>query len=162
MSSVRTEGLEEHLHSLSPGEQAVGLAAFRLILDGTAASIDVIADRAGLPRDDVESIVSQLAQRGLIVVDSSGDVVGSWGLSLLPMVHRLRIAGRDLYTWCAEDAIGIPAALDEDATISSRCFQCGEPLTIEICAGHDARASAPNVRIWLVEAEIGRSIVGCT
>ena len=115
-----------------------------------------------LPLEDVCRTLESLAAKGLVVLAPTGEVVGSAGLSLAPTPHRLRIQGQHLYTWCAEDAIGIPAALGADAEVASACACCGEPIAIEIRAGHLVRSAPAGVQLWLAEAEVGRSLVGCT
>lgn len=104
--------------------------------------------------------VGGLVQRGIMVLDEKGDVVGSHGLSLVPTQHRLNINGRNLFTWCAADAVGIPAALGADTKIFSKCFQCHEPLKIEMVNGEIRYSNRENARIWVIEADLGRSIVG--
>ena len=104
-----------------------------------------------------------LVEQGLIVVEpDSGRVVGSWGLSLVPTDHRLHIQGRELHTWCALDAVGIPAGLGEDASVASRCHQCGAPVSVEMTAGQIACSEPADVQVWLVADQVGHSVVGFT
>jgi len=145
------------------GEQIICKAALHAILDGEAADRAGLAAAAGFLPEKVDAILDGLVSRGLVVVDPDcGRVVGSWGLSLVPTVHKLRIRGRDLYTWCAVDAVGIPAGLGEDALISSRCHHCNESVNIEIAAGHLSRAVPLSVQVWVTAGQAGRSIVGYT
>jgi alkylmercury lyase len=64
-----------------------------------------------------------------------------------PAGHRLRLAGRQFWTWCAFDGIGIPAALDFDAVLDTRCPYCGRPIQVVIAAGRPP-ADSPVVG-WL-------------
>jgi hypothetical protein len=85
----------------------------------------------GFALEKVGALLDGLTERGLVVVEpNSGRVVGSRGLSWVPTDHRLRIRGHTLYTWCAEDAVGIPAGLGEDASIASHCHLCGAPVNV--------------------------------
>ena len=85
----------------------------------------------GFATEKAGALLDGLTERGLMVVEpDSGRVVGSWGLSSVPADHRLRIRGGELYTWCAEDAVGIPAGLGEDASIASHCHLCGAPVNV--------------------------------
>jgi len=144
-------------------ERAIRKAAFHAILNGEALGRAELAIATGLVPERVDALLRGLIERGLVVVQpDNGRVVGSWGLMLVPTDHRLHIRGRVLYAWCAEDAVGIPAALDEDASIASRCHWCGAPVNIEITAGQVVHAVPTDVRLWIAPGEVGRSMVGFT
>ena len=52
--------------------------------------------------------------------------------SLAETPHRLMLDGRQLYAFCAVDAVGIPAALQVDAQVESRCHMCGALVTLAL------------------------------
>ena len=85
---------------------------------------------------------------GKIEIDDNGTVVGAHGLTLLPTRHTLTIGNAELYTWCALDAIGIPAAAAEDARVVTTCGWCEQTLTITVVAGTPADDGA-GVVLWL-------------
>ncbi len=148
---------------ISNDEQAIRRAAFHAILGGETIDRTGLVVATGLNTEKVDALLDRLTERGLVVVDpGSGRVVGSWGLSLVPTDHRLRIRGRAVYTWCAEDAIGIPAGLAEDANIISSCHRCGVVVNVEMAAGQVVRALPPDVRLWIISGDVGRSVVGST
>ncbi len=147
----------------SADEQALRKAAFHAILTGEAIDRAGLVVITGFASEEVGTLLDRLIERGLVVVEpDSGRVVGSWGLSSVPTDHRLRIRGRQLYTWCALDAVGIPAGLGEDASIGSHCHLCGVPVSIEMVAGQVAHAVPPDVRLWVMADVVGRSVVGFT
>ncbi len=158
------QGDLEPIHSdMSADEQALRKAAFHAILAGEAIDRDGLVMATGFALEKVGTLLDGLTERGLVVVEpDSGRVVGSWGLSAVPTDHRLRIRGRELYTWCALDAVGIPAGLGEDASIGSHCHLCGVPVSIEMVAGQVAHAVPPDVRLWVMADVVGRSVVGFT
>ena len=148
---------------MTADEQAIRKAAFHAILAGEAIDQAGLVAATGFAPETVDALLDGLTGRGLVVVEpDSGHVVGSWGLSSVPTDHRLRIRGRTLYTWCAEDAVGIPAALGEDASVASRCHLCGAPVNVEMVAGQVAQAVPLDVRLWVTAGEVGRSVVGFT
>lgn len=119
-----------------------------LVRDGRPVSEERLA--ATLPgqvdRGAVTQAVDRLAGNGHLDRDASGAVVGAGGLTLGEAPHRLLLGARDYRTWCAYDAIGIPAALGVDGAISTRCGACGRPLTVRLPAAADE--SRPE-RLWL-------------
>ncbi len=57
--------------------------------------------------------------RGVTERDSSDSIVGIFGLSLNDHPHRFTVNGASLTTWCAEDALFLPAMLKQAATVES-------------------------------------------
>ena len=158
----------DRLHRLvsshrSPEEEAVSTAAFLSILDGEPPDTEALSQITGLDLATTRTVLADLADRGLVVLESdSGPVVGSWGLSLVPTGHLLRIRGRDFHTWCALDAVGIPAGLLEDASVASQCYECGKPVLFNMVAGAVTHTEPGDVHLWVGPSEGARSIVGDT
>jgi alkylmercury lyase len=144
-------------------EHALCRAAFDAILDGKPADLVRLAAATGFPSERLGPLLDGLKGRGLVVVDARGDrVIGSWGLSSAPTDHALNIRKRGLYTWCAVDAIGIPAALGEDARVSSTCHHCRSPIGIKMIGGQVNHVEPKDVRVWVTGGQVGRSVVGFT
>lgn len=103
----------------------------------TVAPVDVatLTAAAHLSPTQVESVLGDLAAAGAITRNPAGPVVAAGGLSVIPARHWLRLIGRQFWTWCAFDGIGIPAALDLDAALDTRCPHCGQPIQVAIDAG---------------------------
>lgn len=111
-------------------------AAFTRLL-ATAAPITaaMLATEVDLTDEQVEAALRRLAAAGAISRDESGEVVAAGGLAVTRAWHRLLLDGRQYWTWCAFDGIGIPAALELDAVLDTRCPTCGAGLRITITAG---------------------------
>ena len=96
---------------------------------------------------DVDPILDALAAAGWIDRGVDGRVTGSAGLSLSDGPHRLAMGAGAFRTWCAYDALGIPAALGADAHIDTACGECGAPIILAVIGGRPTR-SGPEV-LWL-------------
>jgi len=81
------------------------------------------------------ALVDALQPRGLVVLAPDGRITGMHGLSTTPTSHRITHDGRTIHTWCAFDAIGIPAALGLDAHTETTCPTCGHHLAITFTHG---------------------------
>src|SRR5437667_11720398 len=81
----------------------------RLLANDSASAADLAADLE-VPQANIDAVVDGLAAKGRVELDSSGRVVGAHGLTRSPSPHSLTMGGTGLHTWCALDAIGIPAA----------------------------------------------------
>jgi alkylmercury lyase len=144
-------------------ERVLSEAAFHAILTGEPIDQAGLVAATGFAPAEVEALLHGLTGRGQAVVDAgSGRVVGSWGLSLVPTAHQLRIRGRQVFAWCALDAVGIPAGLRENASITSSCHQCGSVVRVEMTAGELRRPVPTEVQVWLTACQAGRSVVGFT
>lgn len=58
--------------------------------------------------------------------------MGAWGMSVIEMPHRLRLDGRELYTWCAHDALWLPLGLGTRAEVESRCPTTGQEISLTV------------------------------
>jgi hypothetical protein len=95
------------------------------------------------------------------MLDAEDHIVAAHGLSLVPArQHRLKLCGRQFWTWCAIDAIGIPAGLDEDALVETTCHQCGAEVALELRGANVVHASHPHARIWEAARLEGRGTAG--
>jgi hypothetical protein len=148
-------GTRAALVGVTPSGLALRRAAFRAVLAGRARTLGELAREAGASPDEA----AELAGRDLVVLDGAGRVVGAAGLSLVPIrQHRLRLRGRAFWTWCAVDAVGIPAALGEDAGVETTCHHCGTGVRLRLGGGEVAGASHPDARLWNAEHLPGRSM----
>ncbi|ABL79521.1 MULTISPECIES: organomercurial lyase [unclassified Nocardioides] len=123
-------------------------AAFTHLRRGRPAPEATLAEDTGLPVEAVRAALTELVAVGTATVVDR-DVVAAGGLSVVPAAHRLRLPGVDLWTWCAFDAIGIPAALGVDALAITQCPVCGTALEVALPQGKPP-ADSPLVG-WLPE-----------
>jgi alkylmercury lyase len=101
---------------------------------------------AGVDPAAVAATVDRLAAAGLLDRMADGAVIGSGGLTLGPGPHGLLVRGREYRTWCAYDAIGIPAGLGEAGAVSTRCPICTRPIALRF---PDAASQERPERLWL-------------
>jgi hypothetical protein len=120
---------------LPDGATAVRAAGFTHLRRGHAPGPDDLAADTGLDADTVTRTLTVLAGRGAAELDHHGGLVGIGGLSLVPTAHELVLDGVALHTWCAVDALGIPAALGVDATARTHCPHCGQGIEVTMIAG---------------------------
>jgi alkylmercury lyase len=95
--------------------------------------------------------VEALVKGGRLELDAHGVVVGAHGLSTRRTAHRIEHAGGVVHTWCALDAIGIPAALALDADAVTTCPTCGAGLRASLHGG--VPADDGEMRLWLPGGE---------
>lgn len=97
--------------------------------------------------------VSQLVDEGRIEIDGEGRLRGIHGLTLEATRHQIRRKEGHVHTWCALDAIGIPAALGIDAIASTSCPRCDRELLVRMVNG----VPDPSARgaLWIPASDCG-------
>ena len=122
---------------LSRLELDVSFALYSLLAKGEPVTIRAAALTAGLPRADVEDVVSRLP---CVFRDPSGRVTDYWGISSIETPHRVAFADNLAYAWSAWDALFICHALGVTAQVQSRCARSATPVILEI-GPHGAEAA---------------------
>jgi alkylmercury lyase len=90
--------------------------------------------------------LAELVGQGRAEVDDAGRVVGVHGLTLRPTRHCFITGGDAHHTWCAFDAVGIPAALALDAEVRTTCRTCDGLIRLPLVAG---RPEPSEAALWL-------------
>jgi alkylmercury lyase len=124
-------------------------AGFAALCEGRAARPEELLP--GRPAR-VRQAAAELARQGRAEVDGDGRLVGVHGLTLRPTRHTFVHAGRTHRTWCAFDAVGIPAALGLDAVAHTTCPACDHALGVPIRRG---RPEVSDIVLWLPSPAIG-------
>lgn len=104
--------------------------------------------RIGALTDDVAA-VEALVAAGRLEVDEDGVLGRVHGLVSRSTVHEH--GDGVAHTWCALDAIGIPAALAIDAVAVTVCPACG--ATLRVVIRHGVPEDDGGLRLWLPGGE---------
>ena len=97
-----------------------------------------------------------LRLRGRIELSADGHLIAVHGLSRRPTPHEIEYHDGVINTWCALDAIGIPAALAIDAWARTMCPTCQSPLAVRLSAGDPQ--PLPGAMLWYPEGACGHLI----
>jgi len=118
--------------------QRLCISAYRLLARGRAVSMASLAEAASLRLDKAHELIA-LIPESAYTRRSDGAFTAFIGLSTEKAAHRLIIGERLLYVWCVFDALFLPALLQCDANLKTRCPTTGEYIAIEI----DSERAAP-------------------
>lgn len=105
----------------------------RLRRSGPAGVTDVVTTSPS-GGASAQRTLDVLVERGMAIIEDDR-LVAIDGLSIQPTRHRMRLGDDSLFTWCAADAVGIPAALGEDAEVITACRHCSVEIVVSIHAG---------------------------
>lgn len=131
-----------------PVVAAVRRHAFIALLDDQPMTAAQLVDATALSRAKVERALATLQAGGALEVEDRGRVVGVHGLTCRKTRHTIVTAQRTWNTWCALDALGIPAALRLDAEVHTVCPACNTRITIGVRHGAMVTTTG-NPRFWL-------------
>lgn len=111
-------------------------AAFRRLL-ARGAELDPVelATELSRPVVAINDRLREFSRRGCIRLDNQGRVIGSAGLSVVPDRHRIVLDGRQFWTWCAFDVVGIFGALGATGTAYSTSPTSGAALEVAFHGG---------------------------
>ena len=141
----------EETGALTVGEAAVVRSGFEALRSGEHPTIEDLASHSGLAPSMVGEIVGAFMRTGRADVNGDGCLTGIVGLTTETTRHRFTFGGTSLFTWCALDAVGIPAAFQVDAAVHTTCGYCQGPLEVYIVAGSPPKVSP--IRGWLPHIE---------
>lgn len=131
----------------------IAIAGFRALWSGRFVTLpELLAEDV----TELTEAVEHLRLRGRIELAGDGHLIAVHGLCRRTTPHRIEHAGGVVNTWCALDAIGIPAALEIDAQASTRCPTCQAQLEVRICGGEPQ--PLPEAILWYPEVTWGHLI----
>ncbi len=115
-------------------DRDVRLTVYRHFLDaGAPPSVDETAQQLGLAAADVEASYRRLeAGRVLVFAPGTLNVWMANPLSATPTAFRVETPRGAWWGTCVWDALGIPAMLGTDGTVSTFCPDCNEPLELTV------------------------------
>ena len=113
-------------------EQRVALALYRLLAAEAPVSAAELAARTGMPVARVDELLGAWPE---VFRDDEQRVVAFGGLSLEPSPHAFEVDGRQLYTWCAWDALFLPELLGRTVAASSECPTTGDAIELTVKPG---------------------------
>ena len=114
-----------------------------------------IAAALGLQQPEIEDSLRRLAAgRVLILAPGTTNIWAANPFCAVPSSFRVEALGRTYWGICIWDALGIPAALHSDASITARCGDCDQDIALQVRGEALARADeivhfgVPAARWW--------------
>ncbi len=132
MQTVDIEELAARIAAPWKTAEGEGLLALmppmlELLARGEPVSPEAVAGAIGRSPEQVRAALARL---GGVDWDERGRVAGL-GLTLRPTPHRVDLAGRTVFAWCALDTLIFPVLLGEPVAIESPCRATGETVRVE-------------------------------
>ncbi len=82
---------------------------------------------------EVREAYQRLFRNRVLFLEPDGETIRmAPPFSGVPTPHRVRVGNRDYFANCSWDALGIPAALHQEADVFSRCEETLEPIWLRV------------------------------
>jgi len=106
--------------------------------------------------------IGALLQPPAVELDAQGHLIGL-DLSLSPTPHQLHLGKQRFYTWCALDALAIPAILGRERTVVSHCPATGKEIHLQVSPERllDLEPSSTVVSAVIPEDEASARAAAC-
>ncbi len=150
---------DECWRGYSPNEDVVRSSIIRhYAAVGSAPSLAELGAATRLPQDLLRSLLRQLRDRDLVVMDEDR-IVGAYPLTSRKTEHQVHLGGKTVHAMCAVDALGVGAMLGRDTEVVSACRHCRAAITVATSgAGTALTTVAPaGTLVW----SGGRTGAGC-
>lgn len=143
-------------------DRDVRLSVYRhFVDDGEPPTVNDVAAALGYADEEIEAAFRRLeAAHVLVFAPGTLNIWMANPLCAFPTTFRVETARGSWWGTCVWDAFGIPAMLDEDATISTSCPDCSEPMAFRVEAG--ALAAADGIAHFAVPARRWWENIGYT
>jgi len=116
-------------------EVAVRRAGLAAMIDGRCPTPSELAVAAGSTVEAVTPVLAALAASGRATLAADGRLDGIAGVTTRSTRHAIVGPGGRHQTWCAFDAVAIPAAFGWTATAVTTCGWCGGDLRVPLEGG---------------------------
>lgn len=127
-------GLAEAEPELTDSEQRLAVSIYRLLAAEQPVTVQAAAATTGMAAAEIQHALRSWPS---VYFDHEDRVIGFWGLALQAMPHHLRIAGVDLFAWCAWDPLflalmvgTIDVTTNDPVTGDTITYQIGPDATI--------------------------------
>jgi hypothetical protein len=143
-------------------ERDVRLFVYQDFLDrGEPPTVTRTAEATGISLEEAETAFRRLeAERVLVFAPGTLNIWMANPLCAFPTPFWVATARGSWWGTCIWDALGIPAMLGEDATISTSCPDCSEPFELRVADG--ALEPMPGVAHFAVPARSWWENIGYT
>ena len=133
--------------------RSIAILGFQALWSGRSLTL---AELLGEDGTALTEATEHLRLRGRLELSADGWLLAVHGLCRRPTPHRIEHRDDVVNTWCALDAIGIPAALGIDAWVRTACPTCETPLALRHAAGEPQLL--PGAVLWYPEVACGHLV----
>ncbi len=131
----------------------IAILGFQALWAGRSVGL---GELLGEDADALAEAAEHLRLRGRIELSADGLLVAVHGLCRGPTPHQIEHRDGAVNTWCALDAIGIPAALGIDGYARTGCPICQRRLAVRLAAGEPE--PVPGAVLWYPEVACGHLV----
>jgi hypothetical protein len=107
----------------------------QVVATGRAPTVATAAKEMGSTETAVRAAYARLSELHAFMLTETGELWRAAPFSAVPTAFPVEAEGRTYYANCIWDALGIPAALAQNAIIPASCACCNLGMTLQVKAG---------------------------
>lgn len=95
-----------------------------------------------------KQLTEALISKKVVAAVDNGDINFMYPVSVAPTPHQVLLQdGRRLFAMCAVDALGTTFTFGQDVQVSSKCSECGQPISVAVHNGRVIRVDPQETRV---------------
>lgn len=106
-----------------------------VLLTGNIPPVLELADQLCTTSEAVRESLDALAAADYLAREAGGQITCLYPFSTTVTGHVVRIEAERRFAMCAIDALGVPAMLNRELDLESRCAICTTPITVRVRPG---------------------------
>ena len=118
------------------------------IAEGQPVSTTGFAQRTGLDAEAVDEIFSQMRNEGS-EFNAEGALVGKV-LTQIPTPHHFNLSGKELYAWCALDALFLAGLMGRTAQVESTSPATGQEIRLTVAPDHVENSNPDGIVLSII------------
>jgi hypothetical protein len=116
---------------------------------GKAPAVAELAVQLACSAEDIRAAFERLQRNRVLLLQPDGETIRmAPPFSGVPTPHRVEVGQHSYFANCAWDALGIPAALHQEAVVHSSCGQSGAPLRLPVAP------DGPEPSRWIFHCQV--------
>jgi Alkylmercury lyase len=116
---------------------------------GRAPPLAQVAAGLACTQDEIRQAYARLCASRVLLLEPDGETIRmAPPFSGVPTQHQVEVGERRYYANCAWDALGVAAALHQEAVVHSSCGQSGTPLRLPV------GLTGPKPSEWLFHCQV--------
>jgi alkylmercury lyase len=135
---------------LNPEEERLALSIYRELAKGEPIDTATLEPIVALSATQIREILEKWFG---VYYDDQKRIIGFWGLAIRQMGHHFNVGSKELYTWCAWDALFIPQLIGKSATVTSKSPVSGEIIRLDVSPDKVASSTHPEAVVSILVPE---------
>jgi hypothetical protein len=99
-----------------------------------------------------KELTEALISKKVVAAADNGDINFMYPVSAVPTPHQVHLQdGRRFFAMCSVDALGSTFTFGQDVQVSTKCSECGQPISVAVENGRITQVDPKEIRVLHVD-----------